>query len=119
MYKKAKFEETSIVIEDNTYEGETIEMKVERILTNGEPITDGAEIIYQDREEGVAPSYNIRTDRFDYAIDAMDNVAASKLAKRKEKLDKLAEKEGKPKEEKDTEGESTQGTSGQTEVSVK
>lgn len=118
MYRKAKFEETSIIVTDNLYEGETIEMKVERIMTNGEAITDGAELIYQERDEGVKPSFDIRSDRFDYAIEAMDKVAGSKLAERKERLDELNKKKNPKKEEKDdkiddknTGGESTQGTS--------
>lgn len=113
MYKIPKFEETSIKKNDS-YEGETIEQKVERIINNKEPITDGAPIIYQDRADGIEPSYDIRTDRHDYAIDAMDKVAASKRAKREETLKELNEKEGKKDTKKtgeNTEGESTQGTS--------
>lgn len=118
-YRKAKFEETSITVNEG-YEGETIEQKVERILTNGEPITDGAPIIYQERGEGVSPSYDIRTDRFDHAIEAMDKVTASKKATREEALKELNESKKKKTEEKstenkgtDTEGEPIQGTSGQ------
>ena len=47
--------------------GESIENKVRRITENNEPITDGAPIIYTNREDGVLPSYNIRTDRWDVA----------------------------------------------------
>lgn len=113
MYKVPKFEETSIVKND-TYEGETIEQKVERIVNNKEPITDGAPLIYQERVDGVEPSYDIRTDRHDFAIEAMDKVAASKRAKREEVLKEMSEKNTKgdgKKGEKNTEGESTQGTS--------
>ena len=53
-----------------TYEGETIEAKVNRIVNNGEPITDGTPIIYTERKDGVLPEYDIRTDRWDIAIDA-------------------------------------------------
>lgn len=112
MYKRPKYEETSIAI-NNSYEGETIEQKVERIITNNEPITDGAPIIYQERDEGVAPSYDIRTDRMDMAIDAMDVVAASKLAKREERLKEHYEKTGKGKKDEKTEGKMTEGQSTQ------
>lgn len=117
MYKKAIFQTTSIEI-NNTYEGETIEQKVQRIMTNNEPITDGAEIIYQERGDGVQPGYNIRTDRHEIAIEAMDKVNASKQATRAEYLKELADKKKPkedPKEPKITEGESIQGTSGQSE----
>ncbi|AXH75317.1 MAG: hypothetical protein [Microviridae sp.] len=64
------------------YEGETIEEKVNRILNNGEPITDGAPLIYTERKDGVNPMYDIRTDRFEIAVDAMDKVSKSHTAKR-------------------------------------
>ena len=34
-------------------EGETIETKVARIVQNKEPITDGAPMIYTEKEQGV------------------------------------------------------------------
>jgi hypothetical protein len=69
---------------NNSVEGETIEEKIERVVNNNEPITDGAPIIYTDRRDGVLPAYDIRTDRFEVAIEAMDKVSASQLAKRTE-----------------------------------
>lgn len=65
-----------------SYEGETIETKVRRITENKEPISDGAPVIYTDRKDGTKPEYNIRTDRFDIALDAMDYVNRSRTAKR-------------------------------------
>lgn len=64
-------------------EGESIENKVRRITENNEPITDGAPIIYTNREDGVLPAYNIRTDRFEIAQQAMDAVNQANLAKSK------------------------------------
>ena len=63
--------------------GESIENKVRRITENNEPITDGAPIIYSKREDGVLPAYNIRTDRWDIAQEAMDAVNQANLAKSK------------------------------------
>lgn len=63
--------------------GESIETKVKRITENNEPITDGAPIIYTSREDGVLPAYNIRTDRWDVAQQAMDAVNQANLAKSK------------------------------------
>lgn len=76
-------------------EGESIEQKVCRITENNEPITDGAPIIYTNRDDGVLPAYNIRTDRWDVAQAAMDAVNQANLAKSKnygkiEKEDKKA-----------------------------
>ncbi|UCS96044.1 MAG: hypothetical protein [Microviridae sp.] len=64
-----------------TYEGETIEMKVARVVNNNEPITDGAPIIYTEKKDGVMPDYNVRTDRWDIAIEAMDKVNKAEIAK--------------------------------------
>lgn len=64
------------------YKGETIERKVRRVTNNKEPIGDGAELIYTERSEGVKGDYDIRTDRFDVAIDAMDRVTKSAIAQR-------------------------------------
>ncbi len=83
--KKTRFlikNETNFNITDVCYEGESIENKVNRILINKEPIQDGAPLIYTKRQDGVLPGYNIRTDRFDVAIEAMDKVAKSRLTKR-------------------------------------
>ena len=76
-------------------DGESIENKVRRITENNEPITDGAPIIYTNRDEGVLPAYNIRTDRWEIAQQAMEAVNQANLAKSKnygqiEKEDKKA-----------------------------
>ena len=63
-------------------DGESIENKVRRITENNEPVTIGAPIIYTDRDQGVLPAYNVRTDRWDIAENAMDKVNAAKMAKR-------------------------------------
>lgn len=70
--------------------GESIETKVKRITENNEPITDGAPIIYTNRDDGVLPAYNIRTDRWEIAQAAMDAVNQANLAKSKNygKIDK-------------------------------
>ena len=63
------------------YEGESIETKCARVLQDKEPITDTAPIIYTAKEDGVLPAYNIRTDRFDIAIDAYDKITRSSAKK--------------------------------------
>ena len=76
-----------------SYEGETIETKVERVVNNKEPITDGAVITYTERKDGVLPQYDVRTDKWDLAQDTMDKVHANKIAKSKETL-KANEEDG-------------------------
>lgn len=63
------------------YEGESIETKCARILQDKEPITDTAPIIYTAKEDGVLPAYNIRTDRFDVAMDAYDKITRAAAKK--------------------------------------
>lgn len=82
MYKGKPIKVKTKMQRNESVEGESIEMKMRRVLSNKEPITDGAPIIYQPRKDGVRPEYNIRTDRFEYAIDAMDKASKSKIAKR-------------------------------------
>lgn len=61
-------------------EGENIITKVRRILDENEPLTDGAPLIYTPKEDGVKPEYDIRTDKWQIAINAMDRVNAYKLS---------------------------------------
>ena len=81
MYKIPKYHRSTLSGQEKL-EGETIEQKVERIVSNKEPITDGAPEIYTERKEGIGAAYNIRTDRFELAAEAMDKVQASLTAKR-------------------------------------
>lgn len=74
------------------YVGETIESKVRRIVNNKEPITDGAPLIYTERKDGLKPEYDIRTDRWEVAVDAMDKVAKSAIAKRENRMGQEAMK---------------------------
>lgn len=86
------------------YEGESIETKCARILQDKEPITDTAPIIYTAKEDGVLPAYNIRTDRFDVAIDAYDKItrtaAKKEIAPKPEDFGNVPDKtsEGSPSE---------------------
>ena len=54
--KNIRSPKTSIRAISNS-EGETIENKIERILNNKEPITDGAPLIYMERKDGIKPEY--------------------------------------------------------------
>ena len=101
MYKIPYYDSTSLEGEERV-EGETIETKMERIIQNNEPIEDGAPIIHTERKEGVIAAYNIRTDRFEIAAEAMDKIAASVTAKRDEKYGHLKLVEGSETEGTET-----------------
>lgn len=98
MYKR--IETINLIDCNETYEGESIEDKIERVVENNEPIEDGAPIIYTEKKDGVLPEYNIRTDRWEIAQDAMETVDKMNKAKREEK-----QLEKEPKTERGNEGE--------------
>ncbi len=84
-------------------EGETLEFKIERMLSNGEPLNgngEAAQMIFTDRKDGVMEGYNPRTDRWEIAVDAASKVGKSKAAKRDAKL-----KEGENGETESIQGE--------------
>lgn len=86
---------------NNSVEGENIETVVLRITTTKEPIGESAEIIYTERKDGVLPQYDIRTDRFDVALDAMERYSGAKRAKRLQTMEDVkatvvAKNDGKP-----------------------
>lgn len=107
---------TSRIETKDVVEGEPIEHKMERILSNKEPITDGAPEIFTDKKDGVGAEYNIRTDRWELATEAMDLKLKNEQAKAGAKAEKREkEKEAKivklePKKESNGGTESTNGT---------
>lgn len=96
-YSKARYNKSQLTSVE-IVEGEPIEHKIERVVSNKEPITDGAPSIFTERKDGVVSAYNIRTDRWEIATDAMDKVSGSIQAKRDAKG-----KVSKSKEESKTE----------------
>ena len=71
-----------------TYQAEPREVKLRKII-NGEAnnMEDGVfPTIYTEKKEGVQPEFDIRTDRFEVAIDAIDKInqaVANQVAKNK------------------------------------
>lgn len=74
---------------DDIHECETIEMKIERIMNNGEGIDDSVPIIYTEKTEGVIPMYNIRTDKFETLIEAKDALKPSNIEAAAERSKKI------------------------------
>ena len=112
MYKYRKRHKSKLTSVEKL-EGEPIELKVERIVDNGEPITDGAPEIFTARKDGVGSAYNIRTDRWEIATEGMDKVAKSVQATRDNKAKTGDSEKGKVvklKVEKSTESKSVEGT---------
>ncbi len=71
--------------------GESIEEMIRRCTESNEPIEATAPMIYTDKDDGVLPQYDIRTDRFDIALDAVDKYNASKAAESKETPKEVSE----------------------------
>lgn len=85
MYKNILINWHSQIITTGFMEGESIEEKMRRTTETNEPIEDTAPMIYTERKDGVLPEYDIRTDRFDVAVEGMDVVSKSYLASRAER----------------------------------
>ena len=62
-----------------TEKGETLIKKIQRILDENEPLTDGAPMIYTPKQAGVRDDCNVRTDKWTLAMNAMDRVNNYKL----------------------------------------
>lgn len=104
MYKVPKFRKSQLTSVE-VFEGETIEQKIERIVSNKEPITDGAPEIFTERKDGIVAAYNIRTDRWELAADAMDAISRSTAAKREAKADLKVVKDDEVSEAKPIRGD--------------
>lgn len=85
MFRKKKFPKTNLTINES-YVGESIEMKMQRVMQNKEPITDGAQEIYTERKDGVNPMLDVRHDRWETAIDATDRETKSAIARRNQNI---------------------------------
>lgn len=69
-----------------TYQAEPREVKLRKIISGeANNMEDGVfPTIYTEKKDGVQPEFDIRTDRFEIAIDAMDKInqsAANQIAK--------------------------------------
>lgn len=91
---------------DEDIVGEELITKIRRVLDENEPLTDGAPLIYTPKEKGVIPEYNIRTDKWQLAMGAMDRVSEYKLSEYMKKSELKTEKENNkpdiPTEAKET-----------------
>lgn len=102
--KTAKNRKGCINNPDLTYEAEPREVKLRKIISGeASNMEDGVfPTIYTEKKDGVRPEYDIRTDRFEVAIDAMDKINQSTA-------DQIAKSKG------ETESVKTFGTEGKTD----
>lgn len=69
-----------------TYQADPREVKLRKIISGeSSSMEDGVfPTIYTEKKDGVLPEYDIRTDRFEVAIDAIDKInqsTANQIAK--------------------------------------
>lgn len=92
--RKPKYNTTKMYVDADIYECKSIEREIEQAETTKQPIEATSPIIYTPRKDGVRPEYDIRTDRFAIAQQAMDHVAASYRAKRADWIKSLENPKG-------------------------
>jgi len=78
--------------------GEPLETRIMRAMTNNEPIGSESPLIYTERKEGVIPAYNIRSDKWEVAAEAMGSIEKSIIA-RSDQIKKQEEEAAKAAEE--------------------
>lgn len=86
--KTAKSRKGCIDNPNLTYQAEPREVKLRKIISGeSNDMEDGVfPTIYTEKKNGVQPEFDIRTDRFEVAIDAIDKInqsAANQIAKNK------------------------------------
>nr|QJB19730.1 MAG: hypothetical protein [Microvirus sp.] len=74
--------------EENSFIGESIEEKVRKVTADNTNIEAISPMIYTERKDGVLPEYNIRTDKWDIAQQAMNTIAIGTREKRNKEMDK-------------------------------
>lgn len=97
MKQKFKYPRSVINTSQFVREGESIEEKMRRITQTKEPIEDSAPAIYQEKNSGVDPACDIRTDRFDLALEAIEKSYSADQATETAKGDNKPDAE--PKED--------------------
>lgn len=78
------FKKTNFDINESV-EGKSIEEKMRETTLNGQPIESAAPLLYTDKKDGVLPQYDIRTDRWDIALQTTDKITKAQIAKSQEK----------------------------------
>lgn len=82
--KKRIVKNTKDLLAVDTIEGEILEKKIQRIMDEKTPIEDSAPIIYTERKNGINPAHDVRTDRFDLALEAMEIETKNRIATNEE-----------------------------------
>ena len=98
MYKIPRKTITSIE-RNESIEGETLEMQIQRMINNGEVLGEEKEMIYTKPSEGVVYGTDIRGDKQEKAIEMTEKVAQDVMRRRE--LKKMQENKKKKNENTD------------------
>lgn len=79
-------------------EGLNIETKVARMVSNEEPITDSVPLFYGSAKDGVRPEYNVRTDRFQIAMEAHEKISSYEKSQYLKRVNGVEESPAETKE---------------------
>lgn len=90
--KKRIVKNTKDLLAVDTTEGEIIEKKIQRIMDEKSPIDDSAPIIYTEKKNGINPAHDVRTDRFDLALEAMEIETKNRIATNEENFKDVPDK---------------------------
>lgn len=90
--KKRIVKNTKDLLAVGTTEGEIIEKKIQRIMDEKTPIDDSAPIIYTEKKNGINPAHDVRTDRFDLALEAMEIETKNRIAANEENFKDVPDK---------------------------
>lgn len=82
---KIKYYKSSLKTTES-FVGEPLEEKVRRVIDSGAPVEAVSPMYYTERKEGVKPETDIRTDRFEIALNAMDGITKGIRQKREERM---------------------------------
>lgn len=70
---------------NNQFRGESLEEKIRKVTETKQPIEAISPMIYTERKDGIQPAYDIRTDKWEIAQQAMTTVTEAHREKRKER----------------------------------
>lgn len=79
-----KVVKTTEIEEPEIYQGESIEDYCARVVETNEAVEATVPMQYTDKKDGVLPQYDVRTDRWEIAQNAMDLATRSAVAKSEE-----------------------------------
>ena len=84
MYNFKKSRQRTTINVNNSYEGEMIENKVKRIMTNNEPIEDTAPLLYTAKSDGVINETNIRNDKWEQMTESREKGVLIRMRRQEE-----------------------------------